>query len=145
MPVGRLSALHALIGGTTAALLWELIRHALGWYFSTLSQVSVVYGSITTTIIVLLSLEVARRAAVAGRTGDRGIRKHRDRRGPEGAGADAHRRILNQPRYAAERSACLCIELCLRACERVMRGSIDKSAVLVQTEISNCVCRGRYQ
>ena len=59
MPVGRLSAQHALIGGTTAGLLWELIRHALGWYFGTLSQVSVVYGSLTTTIIVLLSLEVA--------------------------------------------------------------------------------------
>ncbi|MDO8263496.1 MAG: YihY/virulence factor BrkB family protein [Gallionella sp.] len=59
MPVGRLTAHHALIGGATAALLWEIIRHALGWYFSTLSQVSVVYGSITTTIIVLLSLEVA--------------------------------------------------------------------------------------
>ena len=59
MPVGRLSAHHALIGGATAALLWELIRHALGWYLNTLSQVSVVYGSLTTAIIVLLSMEVA--------------------------------------------------------------------------------------
>jgi membrane protein len=59
MPVGRLSAQHALIGGATAGLLWELIRNALGWYFGTLSQVSVVYGSLTTAIIVLLSLEVA--------------------------------------------------------------------------------------
>ncbi len=59
MPVGRLTAHHALIGGATAGLLWEFIRHALGWYFSTLSQVSVVYGSLTTAIIVLLSLEVA--------------------------------------------------------------------------------------
>lgn len=59
MPVGRLTAQHALIGGTTAGLLWEFIRHALGWYFGTLSQVSVVYGSLTTAIIVLLSLEVA--------------------------------------------------------------------------------------
>jgi len=59
MPVGRLSAQHALIGGITAGLLWEVIRHGLGWYFSTLSQVSVVYGSLTTAIIVLLSLEVA--------------------------------------------------------------------------------------
>jgi YihY family inner membrane protein len=58
MPVGRLSPQHALIGGATASLLWELIRHALGWYFGTLSQVSVVYGSLTTAIIVLLSLEV---------------------------------------------------------------------------------------
>ena len=59
MPVGTRSAQHALIGGATAGLLWELIRHALGWYFGTLSQVSVVYGSLTTAIIVLLSLEVA--------------------------------------------------------------------------------------
>ena len=59
MPVGRLTTHHALIGGTSAALLWEIIRHALGWYFGTLSQVSVVYGSLTTAIIVLLSLEVA--------------------------------------------------------------------------------------
>ena len=59
MPVGRLSAQHALIGGITAGLLWEFIRHGLGWYFATLSQVSVVYGSLTTAIIVLLSLEVA--------------------------------------------------------------------------------------
>jgi membrane protein len=59
MPVGRLSAHHALIGGTTAGLLWELIRHALGWYFATLSKVSVVYGSLTTAIIVLLSMEEA--------------------------------------------------------------------------------------
>ncbi len=59
MPVGRLPVRHALIGGATAGLLWELIRHVLGWYFGTLSQVSVVYGSLATAIIVLLSLEVA--------------------------------------------------------------------------------------
>jgi membrane protein len=59
MPVGRLQWRHALIGGVTAALLWELTRHVLLWYFSTLSQVSVVYGSMTTAIVVLLSLEVA--------------------------------------------------------------------------------------
>lgn len=59
MPVGRVTAQHALIGGATAGLLWEFIRHALGWYFGTLSQVSVVYGSLSTAIIVLLSLEVA--------------------------------------------------------------------------------------
>ncbi|MCG6934154.1 MAG: YihY/virulence factor BrkB family protein [Gallionella sp.] len=59
MPVGRLSASHALIGGATAALLWEIIRHALGWYLGTLSQVSVVYGSLTTAIIVMLSMELA--------------------------------------------------------------------------------------
>jgi YihY family inner membrane protein len=59
MPVGRLTLRHALIGGVTAALLWELTRHLLVWYFASLSQVSLVYGSLTTAIVVLLSLEVA--------------------------------------------------------------------------------------
>lgn len=58
MPVGRLSWQHALIGGVTAALLWEVARHVLVWYFSTLSQVSVVYGSMTTAIVVMFSLEI---------------------------------------------------------------------------------------
>lgn len=59
MPVGRLSWRHALPGGITATLLWEVTRRVLVWYFGTLSQVSVVYGSLTTAIIVLLSLEIA--------------------------------------------------------------------------------------
>ena len=59
MPVGRISPRHALIGGASAGLLWEIIRHALVWYFTTLSQVSVVYGSLTTAIVVLLSFEIA--------------------------------------------------------------------------------------
>lgn len=57
MPVGRLSVHHALIGGVTAGLLWEIVRFALRWYFGTLSQVSVVYGSLTTAIVVLISLD----------------------------------------------------------------------------------------
>ena len=59
MPVGRLRVSHALLGGVTAAVLWEITRHVLVWYFATLSQVSVVYGSLTTAIVVLLSLEIA--------------------------------------------------------------------------------------
>jgi membrane protein len=59
MPAGRLKFSHALMGGVTAAVLWEATRHILTWYFATLSQVSVVYGSLTTAIIVLLSLEFA--------------------------------------------------------------------------------------
>lgn len=58
MPVGRLSLSHALIGGVTAALLWEVARHVLVWYFTTLSQVNVVYGSMTTAIVVMFSLEI---------------------------------------------------------------------------------------
>lgn len=59
MPVGRLSLRHALIGGITAALLWEITRHVLVWYFSTLSLVNVVYGAFATVIIILLTLEAA--------------------------------------------------------------------------------------
>jgi len=59
MPVGRLSLRHALIGGVTAALLWEITRHILVWYFTTLSLVNVVYGAFATVIIILLTLEAA--------------------------------------------------------------------------------------
>ncbi len=59
MPVGRLSLPLALTGAIAAALLWELSRHVLVWYFGTLSQIGTVYGSLTTAIAVLLSLEVA--------------------------------------------------------------------------------------
>jgi YihY family inner membrane protein len=58
MPVGRPSWRHALIGGVTATALWEITRHILVWYFGTLSQVGVVYGSLATSIVVLLSLEI---------------------------------------------------------------------------------------
>ncbi|MEO8631128.1 MAG: YihY/virulence factor BrkB family protein, partial [Betaproteobacteria bacterium] len=59
MPAGRLSLRHALIGGVTAGVLWELTRHVLVWYYSSISQIGVVYGSLTTAIAVLLSVEIA--------------------------------------------------------------------------------------
>jgi membrane protein len=58
MPVGRLSLRHALIGGATAAVLWEITRHILVWYYTSMSQIQVVYGSLTTSIAVLLSVEI---------------------------------------------------------------------------------------
>ncbi len=57
MPVGKLALRHALVGGLTATLLWELTRHFLLWYYATLSLVNVIYGTFATTIIALLSLE----------------------------------------------------------------------------------------
>jgi len=66
MPAGRMSLRHALLGGVTAALLWEATRRVLIWYFSTLSQVNVVYGSLTTAIVVLLSLEIAATLVLLG-------------------------------------------------------------------------------
>ena len=59
MPVGRLALSRALIGGITATILWEVTRHFLIWYFSTLSLVNVVYGSLTSAIVILLSVEAA--------------------------------------------------------------------------------------
>ena len=66
MPVGRLSVRRALIGAVTAAVLWEATRHVLVWYFASLSQVSLLYGSLTTSIVVLLSLEVGAIALLLG-------------------------------------------------------------------------------
>ena len=59
MPVGPPSWRHALIGAITATVLWEITRHVLVWYFRALSQVGVVYGSLTTAIVMLASLDVA--------------------------------------------------------------------------------------
>ncbi len=66
MPAGKLDLRHALMGAVSAVLLWELTRHVLVWYFATLSQVGVVYGSMTTTIVVLLSLELGATLVLMG-------------------------------------------------------------------------------
>jgi len=59
MPLGQITFRHALLGGTTAAILWEITRHVLVWYFAKLSLVSVIYGSFATAVVVLLSIEIA--------------------------------------------------------------------------------------
>ena len=59
MPVGPPSWRHALIGGVTATLLWEVTRHLLVWYLTRISQIQLVYGSLTTAIAALLTVEVA--------------------------------------------------------------------------------------
>lgn len=65
-PVGRMRFSHALIGGFTAAVLWEILRHILIWYFATLSKVSVVYGSLTTAVVTLFSMELAATLVLLG-------------------------------------------------------------------------------
>ncbi|MDJ0984347.1 MAG: YihY/virulence factor BrkB family protein [Desulfobacterales bacterium] len=59
MPFGQITISHALLGGTTAAILWEITRHVLVWYFAKLSLVSVIYGSFATAVVILLSIEIA--------------------------------------------------------------------------------------
>jgi len=58
VPVGRTALPHALIGGFFTASAWEVIRHLLVWYFATMSSASVVYGSLTTAVIALFSMEI---------------------------------------------------------------------------------------
>jgi YihY family inner membrane protein len=59
MPVGRLSWRHALVGGVTATVLWEITRHLLLWYYGSISRMEEVYGSFTAAVALLLSAEVA--------------------------------------------------------------------------------------
>lgn len=59
LPVGRTRVSHALIGGFVAMSLWEVIRHILIWYFTGISKASIIYGSLTTSVIALFSMEIA--------------------------------------------------------------------------------------
>jgi membrane protein len=59
MPEVRTTFRHALIGGVTATILWEIARHVLIWYYSTLSMVNLIYGSFATTVVALLTTEAA--------------------------------------------------------------------------------------
>lgn len=59
MPVGPPSWRHAIIGGAAATLLWEITRHILVWYLTRVSHLQTVYGSLTTAIAALLTVEGA--------------------------------------------------------------------------------------
>ena len=59
MPSTKISFRLALSGGVTAAVLWEGLRYLLTGYFLHISFVSIVYGSMATTIIALLTMEAA--------------------------------------------------------------------------------------
>ena len=58
MPPVRVRFSHALIGGITASVLWEITRRVLIWYYASVSMINVIYGSITITVVALLSIEV---------------------------------------------------------------------------------------
>ena len=57
MPVAKISFRLALAGGLTATILWEIVRHLLVAYYTQVSMVNVLYGSMATIIIVLLTME----------------------------------------------------------------------------------------
>jgi len=59
LPAVHTTFRHALIGGVTATILWEIIRHALIGYYSTLSLVNIIYGSFATAVVTLLITEAA--------------------------------------------------------------------------------------
>jgi membrane protein len=59
MPVAHVGPGRALIGGLVASTLWEGVRSIMVWYFANLSLVDIVYGSLSTVVVVLLGLEVA--------------------------------------------------------------------------------------
>jgi YihY family inner membrane protein len=58
MPVVRVRFRHAVIGGITAAVLWELTRRVLVWYYAAVSTVSFIYGSIAITVVALLTIQI---------------------------------------------------------------------------------------
>jgi membrane protein len=57
MPVVKVPLRLALIGGIVAAVLWGLLSHLLAYFFANLSLIPVVYGSLGTIIVVLVSME----------------------------------------------------------------------------------------
>ncbi len=59
MPQVGVKLRRAFVGGAIAATLWEAARSILMWYFANLSLVEVIYGSLATVVVLLLSLEVA--------------------------------------------------------------------------------------
>jgi membrane protein len=59
MPVAHVRPVRALVGGLVASTLWEGVRSIMVWYFANLSLVDIVYGSLSTVVVVLLGLEAA--------------------------------------------------------------------------------------
>ena len=59
MPVHDVKFRRALAGGLVATVLWEVTRRILTYWFTNLSLVKSIYGTLATGVIVLLTLEVA--------------------------------------------------------------------------------------
>ncbi len=86
MPVIRVSFRRALIGGLAATIMWEIVRHLLVAYYAKFSAVNVIYGSMATIIIVLLTMEAIALILLLGaqiiadlqRSSDAGVPWHED-------------------------------------------------------------------
>lgn len=59
MPVGLIRIRHAFTGGVVATILWEITRRVVIWYYSSLSFVNIIYGSLASVVVFLLSIEAA--------------------------------------------------------------------------------------
>ncbi len=59
LPARDIAPRRALVGGLTTAALWQATRSVLVYYFENISVVNVVYGSLATVVVVLLTIEVA--------------------------------------------------------------------------------------
>jgi membrane protein len=57
MPVVKIPFRRAIAGGLTATILWEGVRHLLVSYYTKISIVNVLYGSMANLVIVLLIME----------------------------------------------------------------------------------------
>ena len=58
LPVVRISPRRAFLGGLAAAVLWRLTAVFMVYFFTNISMVNVLYGSLATVIVVLLLLEI---------------------------------------------------------------------------------------
>ncbi|PXX93714.1 hypothetical protein DIT71_02630 [Marinobacter vulgaris] len=58
LPISHISPRRAVVGGLVAAILWEATRLVMMYYFLNISFVNVIYGSLATIIVLLISLEV---------------------------------------------------------------------------------------
>lgn len=105
MPVAKVRWKLALVGGSVAAILWEGVTTFLVWYFANISLVNVVYGSLATVIVVLLSMEVAAVIVLLGaqviaeieKSADAGVQWHEEPPGPEPATARLSRDDDDEP------------------------------------------------
>jgi uncharacterized BrkB/YihY/UPF0761 family membrane protein len=43
----------------TTTAIWDVIRHGLVWFFTSISKAGIVYGSLTTAVVALFSMEIA--------------------------------------------------------------------------------------